>query len=421
MIPYRPLFCLALGLALLGGCTDAQLESVPIPPKPPLDDKLRVEGSFCTEDPTAVEFPVKILFVVDVSDSMSVTDPPNPLDNNFTGRTRAVIDVINQLSGTKGVAIGMITFHSSINDLTHGFVPDYTPQDVITLTTAAQSLQSNAAQTNYEGALDAAFQVLVNDMRNADEKSRSRSKYVVIFLSDGMPNPVTEDPPTNTDDRIFTRVRDIYKLEREQQLRELKVHTVYLAGQTPPQYQQVPVALLKNMADEGHGTFRNIANGERINFITVDFTSFRRAFILKSFYVGNRNARPGIDQAVDSDGDGLSDEYERLIGTDPTLADTDGDGFSDLLEDRLRNAGFDPLNPGDADCAITPTDDYNRRDDDGDGLRNCEERFLGTSPRVFDTDADGVPDGLEVLFGMNPVAADDLLDLDHDGAPNGVE
>jgi hypothetical protein len=60
---------------------------------------MRVEGHFCTEDPMSVEFPEKNLFVVDVSDAMSQTDPPNPLDNNYTGRTRAVIDVVNALSG----------------------------------------------------------------------------------------------------------------------------------------------------------------------------------------------------------------------------------------------------------------------------------------------------------------------------------
>jgi uncharacterized protein YegL len=405
-------------------CTDANLESVPTPPRPPMDDKMRVEGSFCTEDPESVEFPVKILFIVDTSDSMSQTDPPNPLDNNYTGRTRAIIDVINALAGLNGVEIGMITFHSSINDLTGGFLPDFTAADVVNLTTLAGQLQSNAAQTNYEGALDAAFQVLVNDMRNADEKKRSRSKYVVIFLSDGMPNPVTEDPPANTDERILNLVDDIAALEREQQLRELKFHTVYLAGTTPPQYQLVPVALLKNMAETGRGTFRNVGNGEKINFLTIDFTSFRRVFTLKSFYVTNRAARPGggdEPEVVDSDGDGLADAYEALIGTDPTLRDTDGDGFSDLLEDRLRNAGFDPLDPADADCAVTPNDDYNRRDDDGDGLLNCEERFIGTSPRLVDTDTDGVPDGVEVLFGTNPVGIDDLADLDHDGSSNGLE
>ena len=411
-----------LSVLLVVGCTKADLEGIPVPPEPPLDDKMRVEGHFCTEDPMSVEFPVKVLFVVDTSDSMSQTDPPNPLDNNYTGRTRAIIDVVNQLSGMKGVEIGILSFHSAVNDVTHGFVPDYTPADIINLTNAAQTLQSNAAQTNYEGALDAAFQLLVTDMRNTDLKARSRSKYIVIFLSDGMPNPVTEDPPTNTDERIMTLVKDIASLEREQQLRELKFHSVYLSGKTPPQYQQIPLALLKSMSEEGRGTFRNIANGERINFITVDFTSFRRVFILKSFFVTNQNARPGGgDEVTDSDGDGLSDAYETLIGTDPRRWDTDGDGFGDLLEERLRNAGFDPLDPADADCAVTPGDDYNRRDEDGDGLLNCEERFLGTSPRIFDTDADGIPDGLELPFGVNPVAVDDLLDLDHDGAPNGVE
>ena len=54
---------------------------------------------------------------------------------------------------------------------------------------------------------------------------------------------------------------------------------------------------------------------------------------------------------VDSDGDGLDDETEALIGTSPLLVDTDGDGFSDLLEYRLRNSGFNPLYPDDADCA----------------------------------------------------------------------
>jgi hypothetical protein len=49
-----------------------------------------------------------------------------------------------------------------------------------------------------------------------------------------------------------------------------------------------------------------------------------------------------IGSAVDSDGDGLTDEQEMLLGTDPFNADTDGDGFPDGLEVAL---GSDPLDP----------------------------------------------------------------------------
>lgn len=48
-------------------------------------------------------------------------------------------------------------------------------------------------------------------------------------------------------------------------------------------------------------------------------------------------------QRIDTDGDGLSDKQEiDETKTDPTKADTDGDGFSDLTE--LSN-GYDPLVP----------------------------------------------------------------------------
>ncbi len=58
-------------------------------------------------------------------------------------------------------------------------------------------------------------------------------------------------------------------------------------------------------------------------------------------------ARPATP-LVDSDGDGLSDDEEEALGTDPLLADTDGDGFDDL-EELL--AGTDPLDPTDHPAA----------------------------------------------------------------------
>lgn len=47
---------------------------------------------------------------------------------------------------------------------------------------------------------------------------------------------------------------------------------------------------------------------------------------------------------LDTDGDGLTDQYERQIGTDSAQADTDGDGIPDGQE--VLKDGTDPKNPG---------------------------------------------------------------------------
>jgi hypothetical protein len=65
---------------------------------------------------------------------------------------------------------------------------------------------------------------------------------------------------------------------------------------------------------------------------------------------------------VDSDGDGLSDEEERQLGTDPARADTDIDGLTDRAEIKVYKT--DPLNP----------------DTDGDGYLDGDEVINGFDP-----------------------------------------
>jgi hypothetical protein len=52
----------------------------------------------------------------------------------------------------------------------------------------------------------------------------------------------------------------------------------------------------------------------------ISFASVQRELTIKRFFAFNRNAlaRAG-QQFVDSDGDGLSDEEEKSIGTDPSI------------------------------------------------------------------------------------------------------
>jgi hypothetical protein len=115
---------------------------------------------------------------------------------------------------------------------------------------------------------------------------------------------------------------------------------------------------------------------------------------------------------VDSDGDGLTDEEEIALGTDPFNPDTDDDGINDGDEVEL---GTDPLNPDtdgdilyDGGELIYGTDPLNP-DTDGDGLTDGEEvYFYNTDPLNPDTDGDGWTDYEEVVAGTDPLDPNDF-------------
>lgn len=108
----------------------------------------------------------------------------------------------------------------------------------------------------------------------------------------------------------------------------------------------------------------------------------------------------------DSDGDGLTDEWEIAMGLDPYAKDTDKDGLTDYEEVYLTLTN--PLEPDtDGDGIIDGEDDM-----DGEGLTNREELDMGTDPLKSDTDGDNLTDYEEVHdYGTNPL----LEDTDGDG------
>ena len=68
------------------------------------------------------------------------------------------------------------------------------------------------------------------------------------------------------------------------------------------------------------------------------------------------------DATKDSDGDGLTDAEEKVLGTDPNKADSDGDGLTDWAEVKIYHTN--PLNP----------------DTDGDGYTDGNEVINGYDP-----------------------------------------
>lgn len=58
-------------------------------------------------------------------------------------------------------------------------------------------------------------------------------------------------------------------------------------------------------------------------------------------------------------------------------------------------------------------------DGDGDGVTDCDEAVAGTDPELPDTDGDGMPDGFEIEFALDPLSgADAALDNDNDFLSN---
>ena len=128
----------------------------------------------------------------------------------------------------------------------------------------------------------------------------------------------------------------------------------------------------------------------------VEVAAFSAAFTLTT-----------LEPRLDSDGDGIPDQWEIAHGSDPFRNDTgedpDGDGRSNLAE---YNAGTDPL-----------VDDW-RGPSLAVSLLFLADTGGFTIPRTQDTDGDGMPDWWEIQYGLIPNVNDAAGDVDGDGISN---
>lgn len=154
------------------------------------------------------------------------------------------------------------------------------------------------------------------------------------------------------------------------------------------------------------------------------------------------NGGKPIDADKDTDHDGLTDDFEKLAGTDAKVTDTDADGLSDAYE--AIQSHTDPLT-GDTDAdglsdaaELAAGSDAGRiagragvvgtgvfaeniragvTDTDADGLSDRFEGLVGTDAKQADTDRDGLSDATEAAIGTDPT----LADSDYDGHTDGLE
>jgi hypothetical protein len=478
-----------LGLVLppviyAAACSDPHLEKIQASLQP-VNNELEIQGQVCTTPPADAIFPVKVLFLVDVSSSMIATDPEGV-------RVKAVQQVIQKYQGLPGVEFAVVTFSGAIFNVTNGFTnaPD--------MSAVGMALMKSDTVTDDQGALGSAYEVLSTDMINSTPAERARSKYIVILFTDGVPDPlcsaqVTQcgpmtcqpgthcvpttildaqsnqqesykcvadypicsvpkkdwanvfKPPVdptlypglqagadyNTTAQLYTSVDQIMGLQKQYHVGSIQVNTNFLfpiaavgSALAAPFNLDRPAGeeLLKGIAAHGQGAFQEFTSNTDVNFLNINFAAVQVQNKIVATLASNQSTvETGADLEIDTDGDGLSDDEEKSLGTCdslspkcPTPNDSDKDGYSDFFEQANKASGFDPLDPKKPSTPCDP-----KKDADGDGLLDCEEAFLKTDPLNADTDGDRLTDWVEFKNGMNPLdPSDSYTDTNADGVLN---
>ncbi|XXF79363.1 VWA domain-containing protein [Myxococcaceae bacterium GXIMD 01537] len=519
----RTLLVTGLLASLWVGCTDTLVEPL-VQQQSHLDDRLTVRGRVCTDPPDPSGFPVKVVLVIDQSGSMCVSDPPGaqeasgfcqraeieaiiPPGVTEPARVRALRRLLEQFRDQGNVQVSIAPFETNVKNV---WPPSATgnrfgaARDVSDA--YIRGLQNQLGKgTDYQGALGYAYGLIAADIQavsQANPAELPRTRYVVVFLTDGTPFPrcsandglpqssyATPDSPDllwsdsfgagdfcnltdpdpeadaidgfevgtdrNQNYQLFSFVRRLMELKEQNNVGDVRMNTVLLFneeavracgpicqdiyGQYPntPQAQYPQAAkkiaswLLRRFAEMGNGVYQEFNNTAEISGLglgTLDYSSFASRNVMKTLMVQALSSSPGTtSREVDSDGDGIPDALDTSfeLKTNPFEADSDRDCFSDGFERLHADQGFSPAASRDTrgcDPAPPLTASCTNRDTDGDGLTECEEMYLRTRTGIVDSDGDGVPDGLESRWGLDPLKSHPAgIDTDGDGVPDATE
>jgi len=530
----RPLFA-SLLVCALAGCSDAFLQPRSADMNH-VDDRLSIAGHVCTTDPDPTGFPVKVVLIVDQSGSMCVSDPPGSQESTGfcemyavvppgitqPARVRATLRLLDQFQNNSNVTVALVPFETNVG-LTwppSGGARFARPDGA--LRQRVQALQSQLGKgTDYQGALSYTYGLIASDIADTNKVSPAalpRTRYVVVFLTDGTPfprcaandnltlyaddlhpdltwadsqgagdfcnlidpmcydmngSPVVPTPPgcdtisgfvpgtdRNQNYQLFSYVDQLMDLKQQYNIGDIRLHTVLLFNTeavracgpicqdlygTYVRYPgAVPVAdgpaaahtiakwMLQQMAFRGNGVFQEFNDFfglGQLSLGSLDYSSLASKNVMKALLIHPLSSAPGEkNRAVDSDGDGLIDDLDNDFthNTSRFEADSDNDGFDDNFEVQHADDGFRPDQRDGRGCdpasplpAIRGCSDWYQSDTDGDGLSKYAEDYLHTTKSLVDSDGDGIPDGMEVKYMLDPLKPQGPgLDTDGDGVPD---
>lgn len=449
----------ALGLAL--GCTETSLHKVQPESETSPDNLMRVKGDLCIEPETSIDFPVKVLFLLDQSTSLQFTDPNKR-------RYDAVRNAVKKLRSQRNVEVAFIGF-SAETEIANSENPFQA--DLNAFNELARSNDELGPATDYQGALATAKRIIDQDLRQMDEADRPRTRYVINFVTDGQAEPVCqqgceddpvvcsdgkdndndglvddEDPDCDPDSeggldptgctqenpcvgrcnskmevrdgyytdfnlcgaynqprQIKRRAEDIVELADVYDIAGMSINSILLFTT-----EEIPdildydrdkaVTLLEGIAEVGDGVFRDVnVGGGNNDFLNFQIEKVDVEHKMRTLIANNRNLQV--------------DKKQHLY------PDSDEDGLADGTEQEMSLKRF-------------------ATDTDGDGYRDGFEHAMreegfdptdGSRPATGctevveagrqDRDGDGLLDCEEAFLGTDP----NQPDTDLDGIPDGLE
>ncbi len=483
---------LAVGFAglLLGACTQASLE-----PQPTEDSNanalVTVRGTVCTPPPDADGFPVKVVVVVDQSGSMCISDPPGAQESpgfceqlvtdgivppglTEPARVRALQRLIAQFAPLPNVELAILPFETNVKNVWPPVTTDnrFGPASDPSLDTYVSLLQSQLGKgTDYQGALSYAYAMIASDIEDTVAIRPAilpRTRYVVVFLTDGTPYPrcsandnlngyadhqrpqltwedsssardfcnlLDPDSPDlitgfvagtdrNQNYQLFSYVERLMELEEKYNVGDIRLHTVLL-------FNEAAVRNCGPICQDVYGTYPNVA--------TADYPAaaheIARWTLEQMAQMGNGVFQEFVDGDIQNLGLGALDYsslrspnvLKRLLLQnlravpfgDKRIPDSDGDGLADELDNDFTQATNPYEGDSDQDCfsdrfeqlhadrGFVPGNSVDIRGCDlSTGLCTCN-----------DNDGDGLNEYEESLLESHT----GLVDSDTDGIPDGVE
>ncbi len=204
-------------------CTETNLYQPYL--EPDIANKIILSGSVCTDDPAQRQFPVRVMFVVDASDHMRSIDTQ-------MRRRYAIEDIIDRYAVSSNYTFSIISFGGDARQLTDGYTKN---QSTLTEALAELTFPNLCAGgcRDWFGALSLASSVFTGDVLTTNPGTRSRTRYVFIFVTSGPPDPHL-DPAGSCqavcNQRLLDTVDELVEFGKENGVAEVAFHAVQLDG-----------------------------------------------------------------------------------------------------------------------------------------------------------------------------------------------